>query len=567
MPISSPYPPLQVEVTNVLDYAFPTNLTPSDEPLWIDSEDPSKALSARQALQWIKRTSFGLTRLGLQRGDVVMLYTTNHIFIPPVYYGIVGGGFVFSAANPTYTVPELVHQMQNLGAKVLLVQPELLGPALEAASQAGIPRGRIFQFTDDEVPTRQGIADWRSSMVGTAAQGNAYQWPRFSVDEAKTAVATINFSSGTTGLPKGVCISHANLIANAAQTIFMLHAEQRPSRDVSRTPDRYVGMLPLYHAFGQSWVMFVALRLQVPTYIMRTFRFEAFLQAVQRYGVTMLQVPPPVLTMLCKRPETAQYKLTTLREVVSGAAPLSRSLQNEVQRRFGVRLYQGWGMTEVTCGGMLVPAGVSEESGSVGVLVPETEARLVDEAGGEIGRPVQPGRSERGELFVRGPQVCLRYWRNEAATKETLVGDGWLRTGDVCVVDERGWFWIVDRKKELIKVNGLQVAPAELEQVLLENEHVADAAVVGITIDDHEWPRAYVELQASSRGKVGPENITEWIKPKVAKHKHLAGGVVFVDEVPRLQSGKIQRKVMKDWAKRDAEELQRAGKTVFKARI
>lgn len=397
---------------------------------------------------------------------------------------------------------ELVHQMKNLGPKVLLVHPDFLQTALEAASQAGIPKDHVFQFSDEPTTTTtgSGAADWRS-MLGTPAQGDRYRWPALSAEEARATVATVNFSSGTTGLPKGVCVTHANLIANAEQSLFLRYAatatpyvqpphqrpshqrrqqqQQQPERRFQPPRETYIGMLPLYHAFGQSWILFIALRLRHPVYVMRAFRYEAFLAAVARHRVTELQVPPPVLAMLCKRPETGAYDLRSLRRVVSGAAPLSRELQNEVRRRFGVQVLQGWGMTEITCAGLFVPGGVPDERGSVGVLAPGTEARLVREDGEE---EEGGGRGLRGELFVRGPQVCLGYWRNEKATRETISEDGWLRTGDVVEVDDKGWFWIVDRKKELIKVNALQVAPAELEQLLLENEHIADAAVVGITM-------------------------------------------------------------------------------------
>lgn len=380
-----------------------------------------------------------------------------------------------------YLCVELVHQIKNLGTKVLLVEPIFLRTALEAAAQADVPRSRIFQFSDRPVPVQSGIADWRD-MLGTPPEGDAYRWPRLTPEESRNTIATVNFSSGTTGLPKGVCISHSNLIANSEQTILLRYAE-KPYPVSSRPEERYIGFLPLYHAFGQSWVFFLAVKLGIPTYVMRAFQFEEFLAVVQRFRITTLQVPPPVLNMLCKREETGRYDLRSLREVVSGAAPLSRELQNEVQRRFGVQVIQGWGMTEVTCCGILTPGGIPDERGSVGVLAPSTEAKLMDEQGHEVRQPGPgEGRSGRGELLVRGPQVMMRYWRNEGATRDTLGLDGWLRTGDVCVVDDKGWFWVVDRKKELIKVNAFQVAPAELEQILLENEHVADAAVVGITV-------------------------------------------------------------------------------------
>ena len=198
------------------------------------------------------------------------------------------------------------------------------------------------------------------------------------------------------------------------------------------------------------------------------------------------------------------------------------------------------------------------------------EVKLVDDDGNEVTEIGVPG-----ELFVKGPQMCLGYWKNEKATAETL-NDGWLKTGDVAKVDEKGWFWIVDRKKvrrytpsmkngsrvytnptqELIKVNGLQVAPAELEAVLLEHPAIADAAVVGITVRDEEFPRGYVVLQAEAKGKVTTEEIQEWVKPKVAKHKYFVGGIAFVDEVPKLASGKIIRKLMREWAKKAVPEME-----------
>ncbi|KAM3069130.1 hypothetical protein ACMFMG_010655 [Clarireedia jacksonii] len=297
---------------------------------------------------------------------------------------------------------------------------------------------------------------------------------------------------------------------------------------------------------------------------MKAFVFPEFLRCIQEYKITDLAVAPPILVMLSKRPETKDYDISSLKYILSAAASLSRSLQNDVSSRFNVRIIQAWGMTEVTCNALGVPHGISDDSGSVGVLNPNTEAMLVDEGGKEV------GVGERGEVWVRGPQVCLGYWKNEKATKDAITEDRWLKTGDVAVRDERGWFWIVDRIKELIKVNGLQVAPAELEAILLTHEDIADAAVVGITLNNEEYPRAYVVLKASSptQGKkTTPEDIQTWIKPKVAKHKYLSGGVTFVDEIPKLASGKITRKVMREWAKRDAEILGKTGGVELRSKL
>ncbi|KAJ0306357.1 hypothetical protein COL516b_004816 [Colletotrichum fioriniae] len=552
MVFKSPFPSLDIPKTNLLSYLFPKGSTPSDEPIWIDCKDDKINLSPKQMLQWVKRLGFGLQNLGLKRGDVVMICTPNQIFVPVAYLGIVSVGCVFSGANPAYTVPELVHQMTNTAAKVVLVHPNHLEQVLEAADKSKIPRSRIFQFSEVENPAKHGVPDWRQ-MIGTPAQADSYQWPELSAEESTSTVATINYSSGTTGLPKGVCVSHHNLIANVEQTIYMRYAE-KPYSFENRPRERWIGFLPLYHAYGQLYAVLMAMKLDVPIYIMKEFRYEDFLFAIGKHKITNLQVAPPILVMLSKRPETARYDLSSVKDMLCGAAPLSRELQNECQRRFSVQINQGWGMTEVTCGGIMVPGGIKDDTGSVGKLAPNCDCKLVDEEGKEV------GFGEPGELCMRGPNICLGYWRNEVATKEALV-DGWLKTGDIAVCNKDGYFWIVDRKKELIKVNALQVAPAELEAVLLENEHVADAAVVGITIEGNEWPRAYVALQDVSIGKVKPEDIQEWIKPRVAKHKALVGGVVFVDEVPKLASGKIQRKVMREWSKRDAAALEKAAKS------
>jgi len=293
----------------------------------------------------------------------------------------------------------------------------------------------------------------------------------------------------------------------------------------------------------------MAPKLLNPVYVLKKFVYEDFLSSIQRHRITHLQAAPPVLVMLDKRPETSRYDLSSLKNILCGSAPLSKELQNSVSRRLKANIIQGWGMTELTCGAIHVPGGAEDDSGSVGVLDPNCECRLLDDDGNEV------AEGQPGEMFLKGPQVCLGYWRNEKATAETLDSEGWLRSGDIAVV-KNDWFWIVDRKKELIKVNALQVAPAELEAALLENDDVADAAVVGITLHHEEWPRAYITLKEDRKGRVTEKQIQEWMRKRVAKHKQLVGGVKFIDEVPKLASGKIKRALMREWAKRDAKEME-----------
>ena len=227
--------------------------------------------------------------------------------------------------------------------------------------------------------------------------------------------------------------------------------------------ERWLGFLPLYHAYGQAWSLAAAAFTKTPTYMMRAFALPAFLRNIERHKITHIQTAPPVVVMLAKRPEAKESNLSSLQNILCGAAPLSAEVQNEVMARAnGLRVVQTWGMTEVTCSGLHVPGLMHDESGSVGLCDPNSSVKLVDDEGKEVHKD-----DVRGEVYYKGPNVCLGYWRNERATKETFDQDGFLKTGDVAIrrTDEFGyaWYWIVDRKKELIKVRGFQVAPAELE--------------------------------------------------------------------------------------------------------
>lgn len=251
---------------------------------------------------------------------------------------------------------------------------------------------------------------------------------------------------------------------------------QRPhnaATEASRT-ERWLGFLPLYHAFGQLVNVVMACRLRVPVYVMDVFHYTNFLHHIQTHRITDFTTAPPVLVMLSKRPETRDYNLSSLREVLSGAAPLSKELQNDLTRRFKFHLRQTYGGTELTCSSHAVPGGIEDVTGGVGFLYPNMECKLLDESGDEV------GIGQPGEAYLKGPNVCLGYWRNESATQAAIDHEGFYRTGDVCVRDEQGFYYVVDRIKEMIKVNGLQVAPAELEAALLQHPDVADAGVVAL---------------------------------------------------------------------------------------
>lgn len=230
---------------------------------------------------------------------------------------------------------EVVHQLKNTEAKILLTHPSLAKTALAAANQVGLSRNQIFLFSDSEIASHEGIQDWRC-LLGDPLEGTSYIWPKLSPEESHTTVATINYSSGTTGLPKGVCVSHHNLIANIVQTVCMFYPDKNnPPRE------RWIGFLPLYHAYGQLWTILIAVKLNTPVYIMKQFLYEDFLLTIQERKITNLHLVPPILVMLSKRPETAKYDISSVKKALCGAAPLSKELQNEISRRFGMQINQG----------------------------------------------------------------------------------------------------------------------------------------------------------------------------------------------------------------------------------
>lgn len=516
MPQKSPFT-LDIPQTDVLSYVFPRGKQPFDKPIWIDAKNTSNSLSPKQLLYWVKRLGVGLDKLGIKQNEAVLMYSSNHIYVPVVYLGVAGSGRVFTGCNPAYGVNETSFQLENTGAKVILVEPQFLDIVLKAAKKNNFPRERIYLFSDEPSKEQQGVKDW-SSLLGSEQDARDWTWHRMSAQESKTRTAALNYSSGTTGLPKGVMISHENVIANVEQSIFMRNLEQ-PHPPDKAPAERWLGFLPLYHAYGQLWSITAAAITETPCFYMRSFNYAEWLSHIQNHKITHIQTAPPVLVMLAKRPETKDYDISSLKNILCGAAPLSKELQNEVSEKCKLKVVQTWGMTEVTCSCLHVPGGMDDRSGSVGYIDPNSEMKLIDDDGKEV------GAGERGEIYVRGPNVCLGYWRNEKASKDSFDEEGFLKTGDVAVRDDKGWYWIVDRKKELIKVKGFQVPPAELEAVLLENDDIADAAVVGLQGDHEELPRAYVVLKDAAKGKVSEKDIQDWTAQHVAKHKRLDGGV------------------------------------------
>lgn len=363
-------------------------------------------------------------------------------------------------------------------------------------------------------------------MLASEAEGRSFKWEELSPQGVKDTIVALNYSSGTTGVPKGVMITHKNYVANAEQMELQARLEEGYEEIKART--RLLCFLPMYHAMAQTIFGINAVKNLTPVYMMPRFDFLQMLEYVQKFRITSLVLVPPVVVAMAKHPATRKFDLSSVEKVGCGAAPLGREVCVELEKLWPpgrVNVKQGWGMTEVTCSAMGWNPNRHSESFSVGELNANCEAKLVDEDGKEV------AQGERGEIWVKGPNVMKGYWRKPEATKETITPDGWLKTGDIAWYDKDGYFFIVDRKKELIKVKGNQVAPAELEALLLDHPAVSDVAVIGATVGFDEAPRAYVVL---TEGKQATEQeIQDWTAKQVAPHKRLTGGVRFVDAIPK----------------------------------
>ncbi|KAF3480074.1 4-coumarate-CoA ligase 1 [Arthroderma uncinatum] len=506
---------------------------------------------------WCQRFAAGLRKSGLKPGDRVLLFSPNDLFFPVAFMGIVMAGGIFTGANPTYTPRELAYQLKDSGAKYLLCADASLDTGISAAKSIGMGLDRVFIFNsavfDGTGRGANGCRHW-GDLIASPADGSQFFWDSLTASGEANRTLALNYSSGTTGVPKGVEITHRNYVANLLQFTKTGSLHNDYVNRNART--KWLCFLPMYHAMAQNIFIAAALRRGVPVYVMARFDFIQMLENIQKFRINELLVVPPIAVALAKHPQVKDYDLSCLESIGSGAAPLGREVSEEVEALFPagqLHVRQGWGMTETTCSILGWDPNEKGTSASVGELNANCEGRIMADDG-----VTELGRNQRGEIWVRGPNIMKGYWGRPDATRETLTEDGWLKTGDIGYVTDAGKFFIVDRKKgirnvqELIKVKGNQVAPAELEGVLLDHPAVADAAVVGVTRDGEEYPQAYITLKAGATANA--KDIVDYMKKNVAPTKRITGGVVFVDVIPRNPSGKILRKVLRERAAQEAQQ-------------
>ncbi len=452
----------------------------------------------------------GMAARGVEPGSVVGLMAPNLPEYAVVFHGVAVAGAAVSTINPTYGPEEVRHQLNDSGASILVTVPMFAETALTAIEGTQVKEVVVI---GEAVPGTTSLADIFAAPI-----------EQVPVDVA-THTVVLPYSSGTTGLPKGVMLSHRNLVANIEQC---KHAIRYKENEVA------LAALPFFHIYGMQVLMNGLLSNGVMTVTMPRFDMVEALQAVQDLKITRFFAVPPIVLGLATAPIVDDYDTSSIKQVFSGAAPLGAELAAKAAARLGCEVVQGFGMTELSPVSHSTPEG-DYRPGTSGVTISNTESRIVDPDTGED-QPV----GGRGELWVRGPQVMTGYLNNPTATAETIDEDGWLHTGDIAIIDEHGHMSIVDRMKELIKFKGFQVAPAELEALLITHPKVADVAVIGIPDDEAgEIPKAFVTTPPGET--VTLEEIQALVSEHLVSYKQIRE-LEIIDAIPKSASGKILRK-------------------------
>ncbi|MFG2815566.1 4-coumarate--CoA ligase family protein [Streptomyces sp. NPDC048410] len=491
-----------------------------DHPALVDGVDGT-TITYNQLDFLHRRLAAALAEAGVRKGDVLALHSPNTIAFPLAFYAATRAGATVTTAHPLHTPEELAKQLADSSARWLITVSPLLPTAQRAAELAG---GVREIFVCDQAPGHRSLTE----LLATTAPE-----PDVTVDPAED-IAVLPYSSGTTGTPKGVMLTHRQIATNLAQL--------EPAVTVE-PGERILAVLPFFHIYGLTALMNAPLRKGATVVVLPRFELDTFLAAIETHRITGLYVAPPIVLALAKHPSVARYDLSSLKYVLSAAAPLDATLAAACADRLGLPpLGQAYGMTELSPGTHVVPLAELRAAppGTVGRLIAGTEMRIVslDDPGKDLG----PG--ERGEILIRGPQIMKGYLGRPDATTALIDADGWLHTGDVGQVDDEGWLFVVDRVKELIKYKGFQVAPAELEALLLTHPGIADAAVIGVVNDEgNEAPHAFVVRQPTAPD-LSANEVMLYVGERVAPYKRVRG-VTFTDGVPRAASGKILRRELR----------------------
>jgi 4-coumarate--CoA ligase len=503
----SPLADVEIPEVPLTEFVMRTAAQHPDRPAMIDGPS-GRTYTFAQLADAIARLAGGLQARGFGPGSTLAIMAPNIPEYAVVFHAVATCGGTITTVNPTYGAEEVRFQLNDAAATLVITVPMFAETAKEAME--GSPATEL-------------------TVIGEPSFDELFGEPGQQVTiDVHENVLVLPYSSGTTGLPKGVMLTHYNLVANLAQSDSILTYDDG---------EVALAVLPFFHIYGMQVLMNGLLANGVTVVTMPRFDMEQGLELIQKHGVTQFFAVPPIVLGLAKHPAVDSFDISSLRKVFCGAAPLGADLAEEASARIGAAVVQGYGMTELS---PISHATVGDDAkpGSNGVTAPNTLCRVVDPEGNDM------GVDEEGELWIKGPQVMKGYLNNPQATADTIDDDGWLHTGDVARIDGDGHMYIVDRVKELIKFKGFQVPPAELEALIVTHPAVADVAVIGVPdVEAGELPKAFVVLKPGAEATA--EDIQGFVAEHVASYKHIRL-VEFADEIPKSASGKILRRFLRD---------------------
>lgn len=521
MTFYSTYPDVEIPECSVYDYIFSS--LKADELDLVAVVDGPQKMTYAELRRSIDALAGALDNRGVRSGDVVALHAPNSIGFMVAFHAVLRLGATVTTLNVLYSPAEIANQINDAQAKLYLTTSMLLPNALKGLEEAGLSRDHVI------------LLDQAENYVSIAELIQQSRRPPEVVFDSATHLAVLPYSSGTTGKAKGVMLSHLNLVANIAQTDPMLPKYENKA---------VLAVLPFFHIYGMNIIMNLTLQQRGKLVILSKFDLKPCLELIQNERCATLYIAPPIAVALTKYPLLKDYDLSSVRLIVCGAAPMDEGLGTTLVERIPALLLQGFGMTELAPVSHVTPLNQPDiPVGSVGFAIPNICFKVIDP---QTGKEIEGGsheRSQPGEMLVKGPNVMLGYLNNQEATDETITADGYLHTGDIVEVGAYGEVYVVDRLKELIKYKGYQVAPAELEALLLTHPDIYDAAVVAYPDEDAgEVPRAFIVRQPGS--DLDQKQVTAFVTERVAAHKRIRI-VEFIEAIPKSLQGKILRKELK----------------------
>ncbi|MFC9324126.1 AMP-binding protein [Kitasatospora sp. NPDC057015] len=514
MIFTSPHPPTPVPDTSFTAFVLRHAERNADRVAIVDVTGETSYTYGELAAA-VDRVAAALQARDLGAGDVVALLAPNLPEYPIAFHAAATAGATVVVLNPLDTTDDLAAHLNGCGARLLVTVPAEAPRAAELTTRTKVEEVVVFGEAEGATPFSALLAHGESTDAPFAP---------VPVESARDVVALLH-SSGSTGHPKGVMLTHRNMSANVLQTSVVAPLDDG---------ETVLAVPPFHHAFGLLMTLNASLLQGATLVTMPRFDPEAYLRAIQEHRVTRLYIVPTIAVLLAKSPLVDRYDLSSLRGIVSGGAALDPETARLVHERLGVRIGQGYGLTEALVSFMQLDGAAA---GSVGRTSPNIECKIVDITTGR-----ELDRNQDGEILVRGPHVMKGYLNDEEATRAVLEADGFLHTGDLGHVDDNGELFLVDRIKELIKYKGQQVSPVELEAVLMTHPKVADAAVIGVPDEEaSEIPKAFVV----TREPATPEEITAFVAERVAPYKKIRR-VEFIEVIPRTPVGKIERRTLKE---------------------